>query len=128
MSLKDKLDTKEKEFKEKFGGSFWNPEEGEILEGRVTELGTEKTQFRNDQPFIVVAGKKVWCNALLEGLCTEEDVNVGDVIAIKYLGSRKSTKTGKTYKNYVLAKADKVEQVNENPKETPTPKKKKSIF
>ena len=130
MSMKDKIAEKEREFKDKFGGGFWNPTDGEILEGIVKELGTEVTKFRKDQPYLLVSveGKdvKVFCNSQLEALCTEENVEVGNMVAIKYLGSRVSSKTGKTYKNFVLVNGG---TVKEDSKEEETPiKKKKSIF
>lgn len=137
MGLMDKLNDKEKEFKEKFGGGIWNPEDGDILEGEVEELGTEKTQYRPDQPYLAVKqedGKtlKMWCNAQLEGLCVDEDVEVGDMIAIKFLGARESRKTGKTYKNYILAKDNTPRSEREVVKVEEKPKKEKpkvkSIF
>lgn len=130
MSLMDKLAKKEAEHKEKFGGGFWNPTEGEILEGTVVEMGTEKTQYRNDQAFLKIKTEddtevKVFCNAQLESLVADEDVNVKDYIAIKFLGARKSNKTGRTYKNYLLAKETPEPKVEEPKKEK---KPKKSVF
>jgi hypothetical protein len=73
-------------------------------------MGTTITQF-GDSDYVQIAteaGKvMVFANGLLKRLLDEEQVEVGDVIAIKFVGYSQSKKhKNKKFKNYILVKDD----------------------
>lgn len=131
--VKEELKKRKDKFQEEFGNGeiWWKPEKDEELRGVVEDLGTEKTQFREDQCFIKInTGEKVFkvfCNQQLTDAVHEEDVSKGDYIVVQFLGERKSTKTGRTYKNYIMANLGGENKSPTTSEKTPKPKK-ESIF
>jgi dihydroorotate dehydrogenase len=111
MSLADKLKQKEEQ---KNDGKvvFWKPDPGEIIEGEITEIGTMTTHEKEDSPYIQIRANEngqnreyiVFKNPVLQRLLDEENAEVGDQIAIKFAGLKKSKKNPKrSYKDYVVA-------------------------
>lgn len=105
--LRKRLEEKEK-MKEK-DSTFWSPEEGEILEGKVAKIGTTITEYGDaDFAEIELEGgvkKTVFINPILARQFEEEEVREGDEVAVKFLGKVQSKKTKRWTKNYVVAKA-----------------------
>lgn len=110
MSLLEKIKEKEAEKNKGYDVLFWRPEEGEILEGVVTEMGETITEFGDAEYLQLLTdnGKKfmVFLNSALHRLIEAEDVKTGDRIAIKYLGLVQSKKTKRKFKDYILVKDD----------------------
>jgi hypothetical protein len=110
MKLKEKKQEQSKEY----DALFWKPQEGDILEGKVTEIGTTITGF-GDSDYIQIETEDqkkymVFCNGVLKRLLDEEDVNVDDYIAIEFIGYVQSKKSkNRKFKDYVLVKADDAE-------------------
>jgi len=100
---------KEKEQERARVRTIWKPEkEGEILEGKVTQLGRTITPF-GESPYCEIATQdgQVWTvfmNVVLADRFKEENVQKGDTIAIKFAGMKKSKKGKKTYRDFVVAK------------------------
>ena len=107
MSLDQKL--KEKEQERQKNRTIWKPEkEGEILEGKVTQLGRTITPFGEaDFCEIMTSEGQVWTvflNVVLADRFHEENVQKGDTIAIKFAGMKKSKKGKKTYRDFIVVK------------------------
>jgi len=106
----EKLKEKEEQRNKEYETQFWKPTEGEILEGKVVEMGDTITEY-GDAEYLDIEtadGKKytVFLNSVLRKLVVEEDVKVDDHIAIKYLGLMQSKKKNRKFKDYVLVKDD----------------------
>jgi len=113
MSLAEKIKEKEAEKNKGYDVLFWRPEEGEILEGVVTEMGETITE-NGDAEYLQLStddGKKfmVFINSVLHRLIEQEDVKTGDRIAVKFLGLVQSKKTKRKFKDYILVKDDSIE-------------------
>lgn len=113
MSLMDKLKEKEQERNKEYSILFWKPQEGEIIEGTIEEIGETITEY-GDSEYVQIPTddqKKymVFINSVLKKLVEAEDVKVGDRVAIKYLGLSQSKKTKRKYKDYILVKDDPTE-------------------
>lgn len=109
MSLKDKLAEKEKERDQGYEVAFWKPQEGEILEGVVTEFGETITEFGDaEYAQVETEGKKymVFLNFGLKKQVDAEGVKEGDRVAIKFLGLVQSKKSKRKFKDYLLVKED----------------------
>jgi len=90
----------------KNGRQVWKPEEGEILEGVVTQMGSTITQF-GDAEYLDIKDDQghVWTVFLSKVLKTkidEELVEEGDRVAIEFLGLKKAAKGTKKYKDYLV--------------------------
>jgi len=106
-SLLEKIAEKEQAKNAEYEIQFWRPEPGEIIEGRVTEMGETITENGDAEYFQIEAkGRKflVFVNAVLHRLLEEEDVQTGDRIAVKFLGLVQSKKSDRKYKDYILVK------------------------
>jgi DNA helicase TIP49 (TBP-interacting protein) len=105
-SLTEKLKEKKQQTKQ-YEIEYWKPAEGDILEGEVQDIGQTITTY-GDSDYIQVLtpdGKKVlaFCNGILKRLLDEENVQIGDVIAIEFLGLAESKKNPKRkFKDYIL--------------------------
>lgn len=104
-TLAEKLKAK----KEQQSG-VWHPEEGDILEGRVTEIGNTITA-NGDAKYAHIETEQgkvtVFLNSVLQKQFEQEKVDIGDTIGIEFLGKVKSRKgKNKEYFNYLVAKAD----------------------
>ncbi|MEW6741020.1 MAG: hypothetical protein AB1325_14105 [Nitrospirota bacterium] len=109
-SLIDKLKEKEQGRNKEYSVLFWKPEPDEIVEGIVEEMGETITP-NGDAEYVQIMtdeGKKfmVFVNSILQKLIVQEDVKVGDRIAIKFLGLVQAKKTNRKFKDYVLVKDD----------------------
>jgi len=109
MSLDQKL--KEKEQERQKNRTIWKPEkEGETIQGKVTKIGKTITPFGEADYMEVETSpgqfQTIFMNVVLADRIREEGVNQGDTIAIKYMGMRKSKKGKKSYRDFVVAKAD----------------------
>ena len=82
----------------------WNPEEGETIQGKLIEIqkgvgengGTIYVLEREDKSKI-----SVWDTTVLATKI--KAVNLLDEVRIKYLGYKKSPKSGRDYKDFELA-------------------------
>lgn len=89
---------------------YWKPMQGEVLQGVVEEAGSTITVY-GEQEYLQLrteSGQRflVWVNSVLKHQILSENIEVGDTIAVKYLGIKTSAKNRKkTYKDYVLVKA-----------------------
>ncbi|MBF0558847.1 MAG: hypothetical protein HQL08_08710 [Nitrospirae bacterium] len=115
-SLIDKLKQKEAEKNKDYEVKFWKPEAGEILEGKVTDMGNTITR-EGDAEFMQIeigTGKfMVFVNSVLSRLMEDEGVQIGDTVAVKFLGLIESNKNKKRkFKDYVLVKADTADSDN----------------
>lgn len=104
--LKEKAAVRAKEF----GSTFWKPQDGEILEGEVTAMGSTITSAGEGEYVDIrtVDGETftVFINAILEKQIDVEEVKEGDRIAIQFLGRVPSKKNPKrSYKDYLLVVA-----------------------
>lgn len=97
MSLIEKLKAKkaERTIKENFYLS-WRPNEGEIIEGVVKDLGKTITDF-GEQNYLTLEttdGKvfTVWLNKILQEQAEKEGVQVGDKIALNIWEKSKAQK------------------------------------
>ncbi len=90
-------------------GYVWHPEVGEILEGKVSEMGDTITA-NGDAKYAHMeteTGKiTVFLNSVLQKQFEEEKVDEGDTIAIEFLGMVMSQKGKREYKNFCVVKAD----------------------
>jgi len=89
-------------------GETWKPETiGDILEGKVIELGDTITEYGEAKYAHLETenGKvTVWLNSVLQQQFTDEKVEEGDVIAIEYTGMTKSKNGKRAYKSFVVVK------------------------
>jgi len=106
-SLEKKLEEKEKEKAKTKDHQIWEPKEGEILKGKVIKLGKTITSF-GEKEYLEIQTREgqvwtVFVTAVLKDRLEEEKVKEGDTIAIKFLGLKKSKKSRKSYKDFVVA-------------------------
>jgi hypothetical protein len=107
MGLDQRL--KEKEQERQKNRTIWKPEkEGEVLTGKVVQIGKTITPF-GESAYCEISTQdgQVWTvflNVVLEDRFKEEGVGKGDTIAIKYLGTKRSKKGKKTYRDFIVAK------------------------
>jgi DNA helicase TIP49 (TBP-interacting protein) len=111
VKLADKLQEKKREQEKEYDVLFWKPQEGDVIEGAVAEIGTTITSH-GDSDYVQIQtedDKKymIFCNGYLKRLLEEESVQKGDYIAIEFTGyvQSKKYKTRK-FKSYVLVKDD----------------------
>lgn len=84
----------------------WKPEAGDALAGRVRSWETGVGQNKDSQ-FVEItdqAGDRhgVWLSTILAREFEKLNVQVGDVVAIKYLGLKKAQKSGREFKSFNL--------------------------
>ncbi len=112
MNLMDKLKEKENERQKGYDILFWRPNENEVIEGTVVEMGETITENGDAEYLQMETGNgetgtgkfMIFINSVLRQMIVAEDVKVGDHIAIKFLGLVQSKKTKRKYKDYVLVK------------------------
>ena len=91
---------------EESSSSFWKPEEGDSLGGKllsvetgVGENGTSRIITIEDEE--TKAAVSLWGSAVLDREFNRLNARPGDLVAIRYFGKR-AAKGGKTYKAYAV--------------------------
>lgn len=98
--------------KEPERGNEWKPtEEGETVCGTVTAFEHPKTKDGRFLPIVVLdteegSTRVAVLHAVLRNELTEREVQVGDRIAIRFVGKRTAEKSGREYVAYRVAVAE----------------------
>ncbi len=84
--------------------TWWKPPEGGIIGGVVRALAMRETSY-GDQKVIELLGDDAeiygrTVNGQMEAEIENNEVEIGDRIALKYFGKRTSEKTGRSYNTY----------------------------
>jgi hypothetical protein len=105
-NLEQKLHEKERERMKK--RIIWKPEKEEVLTGKVLVIGKTITPY-GEADYCELATDTgevftIFMNAVLSDRFRKENVQVGDLVAIKFLGMKKAKKGKKSYRDFIVAK------------------------
>jgi len=109
------LEEKEISMQQTYNLRYWKPtKEGEQIAGKVLERGFTKSNYGSQEFIKIKDGRYVYMvfvTTVLARQLTQEDVQVGQQIGIRFLGVNVSqSNTGKKYRNYVLISAANVKK------------------
>ena len=90
--------------------SWWKPAQDEVIGGRVTYLGNRETSYRESKVIEIETDEgEVFArtvNGALDSELKANDVQVGDVLALKFLGQKIAGASGRNYNTYAIRRLE----------------------
>ena len=84
----------------------WEPRTEESLIGLVNVIGSMRTKFSDNSRYVEIEDaesgelRRIWMNAVLEDEMEKNNVNIKDLIGVKFMGMRNTRDGNRQYKNF----------------------------